>query len=81
MLIAELMTSFQDDPDWLLCQKFNDKCHLELTYNTLSELLSACRVALLCKEEHVLPLDILVLDINFCLVPGETDLFEIKLEQ
>ena len=81
VLIAEVMTSFRDDPNWLLYQEFNDRCYLKAAYHNFSELPSACRAALLCKEVHVPPLDLPVLDMNFLLVPGETDVFKIKPKQ
>ena len=69
------MESFEEGPDQMLDQERNSKCYPGTTYLTFSELQSLCRAVLLCKEVHIPPLDLPVLEVNFCQQPGKTDAF------
>ena len=78
--IHQFLQSLENNDDQLMCNKCSGNCHPGKAYKTFSESPSTCRAALLCKQIHIPPLDLPVLDKNFRLVPGEIDFFKIEPE-
>ena len=80
MAAADIHKYLEENPDQLLCQKCNGKCHPGSSYRSFSTSMSTCIDALLCEKVHVPELDLPILDINFRPKNGEIDEFYIHPE-
>ena len=76
----EILQHLNQNPALVQCSLCDGECHPGSKYQTFSVSPSTCTSALLCDRVHTPYYNLAKLDINFRVVPGETDEFHMHPE-